>query len=188
METLLNRLLVVDLELPEASGLRVVRDGEVGLQPHRALDRKRVGDLGGSLARSGRKTLITLEQDLKEHLCVESERRRVERNGLAVVDESIGAGDGVRGQKTDELGGREASVFHAGEDFGDRVLGLRDETERSGVRRVRAASHELEARSTWAVGDGHSAGKLDQVTSGDGELLQKGLQVVNGIVDSVVRA
>lgn len=163
-----------------------MRDGEVGLQPHRTLGRQRVRDLGGGLARRGGKCLVTVKQHLEEHLGVEDEGSRIEGHGLTVVDEGIGTSDGVRRQQTDELGGGEAGVLHAGEDFVDGILGLGDEAESGRVRCVRAASHELKARSTWAVGNTHRTGELDQVARGNGELLKKGPQVVDSIVDTVV--
>jgi len=54
------------------------------------------------------------------------------------------------------------------------------------VRRVGAASQELETRSTWALSDGNCSCKLDQVASGDRELLEEWLQVVDRIVNSGV--
>lgn len=186
MEALLDSLLVVDHELPEAGGLRGLRDGEVGLQPHLTLDSKRVRDLCCGLTRCRRERLVTTEQDLEEDLGVEGEWGRVEGDGLTVVDERVRASNTVRRQKTDELSRRETCVLKAGEDLVDRVLRLRHETWCSGARCVGAARQELKLRGTRAVGDSDCSGELHQITRRDVEHRQEGLQVVNGIIDTVV--
>ncbi len=173
MEALLHSLLVVNHELPEAGGLRRVCDGEVGLQPHFALGSKRVRDLRRGFTRGRGEGLVTREQDLEEDLGVEGEGSRVEGDGLAVVDKCVRASDSVRCQKADELSRREASVLHTGEDHVDGVLRLRHETQGSGMCRVGATSHELKLRGTWAVGNGHCTSELDQIASGDIELLKQ---------------
>lgn len=89
LEAVRHELLVVDHFLPSTSSLRVVRDRKVGLETHRALVGKRVGNLGGGLSGSRWESLVTPEEDFKEDLGVESERSGVERNGLSVVNQSI---------------------------------------------------------------------------------------------------
>ena len=76
-------------------------DGEVGLETHLALGSERVRDLSGSLPRSRGKGSVALEEDLEEDLGVEGEGGGVEGDGLAVVNECVGASDGVRDEQVD---------------------------------------------------------------------------------------
>lgn len=163
-----------------------MRNREVGLETHRTLDSKRVGNLSISFAGGGREGLIALEEDLEEDLGVESEWGGIERNGLTVVDQSIRAGNGVRDEEVDEVSRGEAGVTHAGEDLVNIVLGLGDEAKGGGDSRVRAAREELKTGSTRAVRDCDGTSELNEITSGDVERLEEGLQVVDGVVDTVV--
>ena len=57
--------------------------------------------------------------------------------------------NGVRSKERDDLEGREAScIVEAGQNVGDAVLGLRDETVNSGGGRVGTTGKELELRRT----------------------------------------
>lgn len=161
-------------------------DCEVGLEAHLALRRERVGHLCGGLARRRRKGSGTLQQDFKEHLRVERERRGVEGHRGAIGDERVRARDGMGDEQGDELLRGESCVFHAGEDLVDVVLRLGDEAKCGGVCRIGAASKELEARGAWAVRDSDGSGKLYQVSSGDRERLKERAQKVDGVVDTVV--
>lgn len=145
-----------------------------------------VGDLGGGLTGGGREGLVTLEEDLQEDLSVEREGRRVEGDGLAVVDEGVRARDGVRDEEVDKVGGREAGIGHTREDLVHVVLGLGDEAQGGGGGRVGATSKEFKAGSARAVRDGDGTGELDKITGGDLECLEERLQVVDGIVNTVV--
>ena len=91
-------------------------------------------------------------------------------------------------EQCDELLRGESCVFQAGEDLVDVVLGLGDEAECGGVRRVGAASKELEAGRAWAVGYSDGTRKLDQISGRDREGMKKWAQKVDGIVDSIVRS
>lgn len=92
----------------------------------------------------------------------------------------------MRDEEVDEVGRGEAGVTHAREDLVHVVLGLRYEAQGGGVRRVRATCEELETGSTRAVRDGDGTGELDEITGGNVERLEEGLEVVDGIVDTVV--
>ena len=186
LEVVHHELLVVDHLLPCASGLGIVRDGEVGLETHLTLCGEGVRDLSIGLTGGRRESLVALEEDLEEDLGVEGEGGRVEGNSLAVEDESVRASDGVRGEEVDQVGGGEASIGHTREDLVDVVLGLGDETQRGGVGRIGTTSKELQARGTRAVRDGDGTGELDKITSGHLELLEKGLKVVDGTINTIV--
>ena len=69
--------------------------------------------------------------------------------------------DTVGGQEVDNLSGAEASVGHASKDLVHRIGGQRDQAIRRDHRLVRAASKELEARTTAAVAHTDGARKLD---------------------------
>ena len=92
----------------------------------------------------------------------------------------------MRDKERDELRWRETGVLHAGENLVDVVLWLGDKTECGGVRWVGTTGQELEARCTRALRDRDGTGKLDQVTSGDRELLKQWLEVVNRIINAIV--
>ncbi len=89
-------------------------------------------------------------------------------------------------EEVDEVRGGETRVTHTREDLVHVVFGLGDEAQSGGVGRVRAACEELQARGTRAVRDGDGTGELDEIPSGDVERLEEGLEVVDGIVDTIV--
>lgn len=163
-----------------------MRDGEVGLQPHFTLGSESIRDLSVSLAGSSRETLVALQQCLQEELSVESERRRIEGDGLAVVNECIRPGDGVRDEQVDEVDRRETGISHSAENHVDGILWLGDEAESSGHGCIWATSHELETRGTWAIRNRDRTSELNQITRRDVERLQKGLQIVDSVVNAIV--
>lgn len=179
--------LVVDHVLPGAGSLRIVRDRKVRLETHRALIRERIGNLGSRLSCSRRESLVTLEQDLKEDLRVEGKGGRVEGNGLAVVDECVGASNGVRDEQVDEVRRAEASVRHAFEDHCNGVLRLGDEAGGGGDGRILATCEELETGGSRAVRHPDGTRELDHITNGDsGEHLKEWRDGVDRVVDTCV--
>ena len=96
------------------------------------------------------------------------------------------SGDGVGYQEVYYFDWGETSVTHTREDLVDVVVGLGDEAQSGGVRRVRASREELQARCTRAVRDRDGTCELDKITSSHLEGLEEGLEVVDSIVDTVV--
>ncbi len=187
METLGDSIWVIDHELPEASGLRVVRNGEVGLQPHRTLDSKAGSGPGrGPHRRQGEASHFLGARPQGTPGC--RRRRESSRRGTAWrlsmrVSERAMECDAKR--LTSSVGEKPASSKR------EKILptessGLGTRPSAAGCVAFGRPAKNLEARSTRAVGNRHSTRKLDQVTSGDGELLKEGPQVVNGIVNTVV--
>jgi len=162
LELRLHATLVVDHLLPEAGSARVLGDGEVGLETHLTGNGRE--DLAGEAERLvGIGELGTLEEDLEEDLGIEGANGGVEgSSGDGGVD-NIGCSDGVRGEESDGLLGREASIGETGEDSGDAVGGLRNGQIGSSSLGSGAAELELEAGSTRAVGSANSGSKMDAV-------------------------
>lgn len=69
--------------------------------------------------------------------------------------------DGVCSKQVDELGRGEGSILHARENLVSGVGWLGDKSIRRGLRVVRTASQELEARATQAVGGTDGTSELD---------------------------
>lgn len=64
-------------------------------------------------------------------------------------------------KQVDELGRGEGSILHARENLVSGVGWLGDKSVRRGLRVVRTASQELEARATQAVGGTDGTSELD---------------------------
>lgn len=163
-----------------------MRDGKVGLETHLVLVSETRVDLStiGVIDTEG--DTDALEEHLEEDLGVEGEGCRIEGNGLVTRYEGIRAGNGVRGEEVDGVLCGEPSIGHTREDVVNVLLREGNSALLSGEGRVRAASQELEAGRTRAVGDSDSTRELDQVTSSDAELLKERLEVVDSIIDTVV--
>ena len=188
LEVAHHELLVVDHALPRAGGTEVAGERKVGLETHLS----RLGDRRVDLRAVGvvdtEWDARALEQDLEEDLGVESERRRVERDGLVSGDERVGTRDGVRGEQVDQLRGGEATVLHALQDRRDVALGEGDGAVVGGERRIRSASQELQAWCARAVGDTDRAGELDEVTSGHKVTREERRQGIDGVINTIVRS
>ena len=73
----------------------------------------------------------------------------VEGGGIESGVNVVCTSDGVGSEEGDDLEGREAScIVEAGQNVGNAVLGLRDETINSGGGRVGTTGKELELRRT----------------------------------------
>lgn len=157
-------MLVIDHILPNACSLRILRDGEVGLQAHdiflgenaglrRLCDRRTSGGYRG----------VALEQNLKEEL-------GVKRGWCRVEGKAIDMRGRMSRKKLNKLRGGEASVRQASED-GVRIIGRqRNESLCSGDGRIRSPSEELKLGRTGTVGKSHCTGELNKVTYGYIEL------------------
>jgi len=186
LELSLHAALVVDHRLPEAGSARVLGDGEIGLETH--LTGNGGQDLTSEAERLvGVGELGALEEDLEEDLGVEGTDGGVEGGSGDRGVNNIGGSDGVGGQESDGLLGREAGIGEAGQDLGDAVGGLRDSQVGSGRLGGGAAEVELQLGSTRAVSSANGSSEMDEVSRAQLGLGEDWELSGDNVVDTSVR-